>query len=167
MYQRSDKPNRRFAVYSNNVDPVNASPHMSVTTSALASSPFQVKFQNTGSMTISVPVDCLVRVDPSDLALAHLERQTAEGEEWEVFLTDFEWCSNKTEEARSDEEWLDIAPQMSGTVDMQRIYPPDLALEKGRYRWVTIFCDQSYTRHCYTSFSPTFEYAPEQTPQSP
>jgi hypothetical protein len=168
MYQRLDQPKRRFAVYSDNVDPVNASPQMSVTTSVLASSPFKVKFQNTSDMTISVPLNCLVWVYPGDLAPAHLERQTAEAEEWEVFPMSHRHCLQDAREDWSGEVWMDIAPQMSGTVDMPRAYPADLTLEKGRYRWVTIFCVESpYNRNCYTSFSPTFDYAPEQTPQSP
>ena len=164
LYQKGDEPNRRFAVYSDNIDPAAASWHLPVITSVLASSPFQVRFQNTSSLTVSVPLNCLImkgRDSSEDLVLAHLERQTDEG--WEVFLMDLRHCSD-----RANGEWLDIAPQMSGTVDLRSAYPADFAPEKGRYRWVTTFCAEfPYNRHCYTSFSPTFDYPPEQTPQSP
>ncbi len=181
MYWRLDEPQRRFAVYSDNVDPTDADLHLPVTTSALASSPFQVKFQNTSSITINVPLNCLVYVYPGDLPRARLERQTDEG--WEVYLMNLMSCSDRANEERANEKWLDIAPQMSGTVDLRSVYPAWFILEKGRYRWATIFCAEfPYTRacdtcrscvdcppirECATSFSPTFDYPPEQAPQSP
>jgi hypothetical protein len=161
LYQKGDEPTRRFAVYSDNVDPSATSPYLPVTTSALASSPFQVKFHNTTGMTISVSLNCVAWTGGNSLAgdldLTHLERQTDEG--WELLRMNLPKCND-----RMSDEGLSIAPQASGSVDWRSAYPANFTLEKGRYRWVANFCIQyPFEWHrCYTSFSPTFDYPPEQ-----